>query len=183
MLYDIAQIVQTELQSRGCPLPVTYGPERARDSAFVQSRVVFSRDRAQSESVGPPRTQRLNPPRRAERSLAGVVRVYAHSTVDGARVQDHERIADAAVDLIIVALQHAAAELRIPIVCGSGGFVGADDLDVAGGSTWAGVVYEMAISCQRAVYDRTWVGEARDEITDFSIVTSGTCVSTAAPDP
>lgn len=183
MLYDVAKIVSTELIARGCPLKVIYGPERLQDVGLTDSRIVIERPRPGSDPVLPPRASKLNPPRRAEREIAGVVRVYGHSTLAGARVQDHEEIADQAVDLVIVCLQIAAARLETTMSVGAGGYLSASDVDLEELESWPGVVYELPMSIRRAVYDRTWAGEAKSTTDDFSIAVSGTCVTTAVPDP
>ena len=183
MLYDVAKIVSTELIARGCPLPVVYGPERMADVGLTNPRIVFERPRSLGDAVGPPRCSKNNPPRRAERGIAGTVRVFASSTVDGARVQDHEEQADQAVDLVIVCLQIAAARIITTMTIGAGGYVSAAELGLDGLETWPGVVYELPITIQRAVYDRTWAGDSKSTTDDFSISVSGTCVTTAVPDP
>ena len=183
MLYEVSRLVETELQSRGCPIPVVYGPERAEDLALVRSRIVFERPRAGGDVVGPPRVSKTNPPRRAERGVQGIVRVFAHSTVAGARVQDHEEIAEQAVDLVIVSLQIAAAKMETTFGIGGGGYLSASVLGLDGLTTWPGVVYELTITLQRGVFDRTWVGAGKgtSEITGVAVV--GTCVGTFVPPP
>jgi hypothetical protein len=183
MLYSVSQIVATELALRGCPLRVVYGPERFSDVGFTDARIVFERPRESGDVVGPPRSSKGNPPRRAERGIAGVVRVYAHSTVDGARVQDHEGQAEQAVDLLIVALQIAAARSVTTLSIGAGGYLSAQALEVDGLEAWPGVVYELAITVQRAVFDRTWAGDAKSTTDTYSMTVSGTCVTTAVPTP
>ena len=178
MLYDAMQIVETELESRGCPMPIIYGPERSQDVSLVRSRIVFERPRESGDEVSPPRQMQKNPPRRAERGLACVCRVFAHSTLDGARVQDHEALADQTIDLVVVALQIAAARLSTTMRIGAGGFV---DYDVET-MTAPGVVYELEFTIQRGVFDRTWADEARAENADFTIQTAGTCVMTVEPE-
>lgn len=182
MLYEIAKVVATLLQARGCPLPVVYGPERFEDIGLTRPRIVFERPRALVDTSGPPRSSKNNPPRRAERSIVGRVRVYASSTVDGARVQDHEDQAEQAVDLVIVCLQIALARAKVTGSIGTGGYIPANQLGLEGLESWPGVVYELPITIQRAVYDRTWAGDARETTSDFSIAVSGTCVTTAVPD-
>jgi hypothetical protein len=184
VLYDVAKIITTELEARGCPLPIVYGPESADDAALVRSRIVIERSRPSTDTVGPPRTHKLNPPRRAERGIAGRVRIYAHSTVVGARVQDHEEVAEQAADLVIVALQIAVARLETTAKITASGYVPASALAIGpDASVWPGVVYDLSVVVQRGVFDRTWALEAKDTQSDFSITTSGVCTTTAAPDP
>jgi len=184
MIYRVSKIIATEVADRGCPLPVVYGPERLQSVAYADSRIVIERPRsATADTVFATRTTKHNPRRRAERSIAAVARVVARSTVDGARVQDHEELADNTADAIIVALQRAAAQLDTTIRIEESGLLSEDDLDATGLEAWSGVVYEIQFTVQRGVYDRTWVGADHTEIEGFEITTSGACTSTAAPDP
>jgi hypothetical protein len=182
MLYSVSQIVATELALRGCPLRVVYGPERLQDVGLTDSRIVFQRPRSASDVTGPPKSSKGNPPRRAERAISGVVRIYGHSTADGARVQDHEDVAEQAVDLVIVTLQVAVARLVTTATIGTGGYLPAAELQLAGLEAWPGVVYELPITIQRAVFDRTWAGDAKSTTDTYSMTVSGTCVTTAVPE-
>lgn len=175
MIYDVAKIIATEIAARGCPLPVVYGPERMPSGA--ESRIVIERPRSLGDTTGPPRVTKNNPPRRAERKIVGKVRVYARSTVDGARVNEHEALADQAVDLVIVAFEIAVARLRLATATiGAGGFV-----DDPAAEAWAGVTYEFPITVQRSVFDRTWAGASKDTIALTGNAITG-CI-TAEPDP
>jgi hypothetical protein len=176
MLYDVAKLVATSLASRGCPLPVVYGPERFADVGLTNSRIVFERPRKAVDVTKPPRSSKNNPPRRYERSISGLIRVFAHSNVDGARVQDHEDMAEQAVDLVLVSLEVAIAKMKTTHKIGSGGFVSAADMDLDELESWPGVVYELPITIQRAVYDRTWAGASKETTSTFGISFSGTCL-------
>lgn len=176
MLYDISKVVATELATRGCPLRVVYGPERSNDVGLTDPRIVFERPRAAVDTSGPPRSSKNNPPRRAERLIVGRIRVYASSTADGARVQDHEEQAEQAVDLVIVCLQIALGRARVTGTIGTGGYVPANQLGLDGLETWPGVVYELPITIRRAVYDRSWAGASKSTTSDFGISFTGTCL-------
>jgi hypothetical protein len=176
MLYEVSKLVETQLENRGCPLRVVYGPERYADVGLTDSRIVFERPRSAGDVTGPPKCSKNNPPRRAERTIAGTIRVFAHSTVAGARVQDHEDIAEQTVDLIIVALQVALASLIVTGTIGSGGYLSEDELSLPELEAWPGVVYELPITIQRAVYDRTWAGSSKETTSTFGISFSGTCL-------
>jgi len=184
MLYEIARAVATRVHSKGCPLPVVYGPEPVQDVALTKSRIVFERPRdALSDVVSAPRTQRMNPPLRGELGIAGVVRIYAQSTVDGARVQDHEEVALAAVDQVIVALQAVVGGMRTTHAISQAGLVSAATLALPELRCWPGVVYEIHFTAQHGVRDTTWAGDAKATQSSWSIETTGTCTTTAAPDP
>jgi len=182
MLYAISKDVETELTARGCPLPVIYGPEPVADLALVRSRIVIERPRESGDTIGPPRAHKHNPRRAAERGIAARVRIYAHATVEGARVQDHESVAEQAAGLIVVALQIAIARQKTTAAFSSSGYVAPAALEIPELRVWPGVVYEIDLTVQRGVFDRTWAGASKDT-NEFSITTSGTCTTTAAPDP
>jgi hypothetical protein len=181
VLYLVTKHLTTFLAERGCPYRVIYGPTRFEDVALVDSRIVVERPREQSDTIAVPRTTKLNPARRAVRGIAGVVRIFAHSTLPGARVEDHEHIADQLADMVIVALQRAAQAELTSITMSRGGLLSKEDAGVTGAEQWPGVVYEIPIEVLRGVYDRTWAGSARDEVDGYTIETSGTCVLTATP--
>ena len=176
MLFEVHRDVRDHLKSRGCPIRVVYGPERYVDSGLTDARIVIERDRGGGDSVRPPKTTTKNPKRRAERGLSGTIRIYAKSSVPGARIEDHESICEQTVDMIIIALQHAAAKSDTMISIESGGFVSAENSDVPSVETWPGVVYELEIELARGVFDVNWQGEKSPEQDEFTIVTAG-CVA------
>jgi hypothetical protein len=178
VLFEIHRHVRTHLAARGCPLRVVYGPERLADSGLTDSRIVIERERGSGDSIRPPKSTTKNPHRRAERGLAGVVRIFAKSSTPGARIEDHETVCEQAVDMIIIALQHAAAKEDTRIAVESSGYLSADDSNVPSVETWPGVVYEISIELARGVFDRTWAGNANAEQSEFTVSTAG-CVAVA----
>ena len=183
MINEIAATMSTEVAARLCPLPVVYGPERIQDANLSRSRIVVERPRTGGETIGPPRVPRHNPPRRAERGIPGVVRIFARSNVDGARPEDHEVMVDAAADVAICALQVAVTRLKTTATITSAGLVDPATLELPELRSWSGAVYEIAFVAQHGVHDVTWAGDAKATQGTWSIATSGTCTSTAAPDP
>ena len=173
-MYDIARAVGVELAQQGCPYRVVYGPERFTDIAALDTRIVFSRVGAQEE-ITHNISQRSNPKPHAIRSIGAIVRVIASSTTAGARREDHERIADSLVDILIVAIRKVCAQMRVECRFTTGRFLDADDADMPELESWPGVVYELTTFVDRGVCDRTWAGDARQETTEYTFA-SGGCV-------
>lgn len=191
MLYTITQELKAALIAKGCPIPVLYGPERS--GGMTGQRIVLERDRANGDQFTGPRSQQRNPGLVDVRAIGAVLRVYAQSTVAGANVWDHERVADQAIDLITVALRRIVSARKTLWRVGAAKLVSADELDLRGLQSWPGVVYEMRFAIDRGVYDYTWQGAALDEATmgegGFSIASptltmsgsAGTSVPTDLP--
>lgn len=181
MIAYVAKLVATAIASRSCPVPVAYAK---RLPAYGETQIVFSRPRAKVDISGPPATTKTNPPRRAQRGIVGTVRVYARSTLAGARTEDHEDLADQIVDFLIVALQSAAATIKTTMSIGAGGFLTPAELEREGLEAWPGVVYELPITVQRGVFDRTWEGEAavaaKPTTPCTNVEITGACVGTVA---
>lgn len=176
MLYEISREIETELIARECVYPVVYGPERVPTS-IVNCRIVIERERGAGEDVGAPKHRGVNPRPIATRSIAGRCLVFAKSSKAGANVWDHEREADLAVDLLIVAL-HASARRRCSEYRVTGGkILAANELEYEGLSAWPGVVYELTFEIDRGVSDAKWTGEKRPEAT---IGEGGIAIATGA---
>lgn len=169
MLYEISKEVATELKAQACPIPVVYGPERTASSAGVaiaSSRIVFERDRRGGDRDGPGRGRMVNPKMVAVQTIGAVCRIFAQSTDAGARVQDHERVADLAWSLLRVALYKVMSKRKDPFWrITSMRLVSADELKLAGLEVWPGVVYEVLFSVDRAINDTTWTEAAKPEAT------------------
>lgn len=165
MLYEISKELGTVLQSKGVPFPVIYGPERVVPLTMAPQRIVLERDRQGGDSLGPVRVPGGNPRLRGVRAIGAIIRVYAKSSLAGAAVHDHERLADQAVDKIFVALDNILRGARKTLwVVQSSKLLDADELSMQGLETWPGVVYEIRFSVDRGVLDTTWKGEARPEV-------------------
>lgn len=165
--------VEARLAAKLCPLPLVYGPERTDAMAsLTQSRIVFERERGASEGIQASATRPTNPRNVAVRFLPVVVRIYAQSTLSGARVHEHERIADQAADKLIEALRHVVVARKNRIEFTGGRLLSALELEERGLSSWAGVVYELRFTTDRSVTTANWAGAARPEATlgtDFVI--------------
>lgn len=167
MLYEISKDVSAALVANNVPLPVVYGPERVDAMASVgRQRIVFERDRELGDGVElNMRARPTNPIMIAVRPIGAVCRVYAQSTIAGAAVHDHERIADQAVDKVVAALRKVVATRRTLWRVSSSKLLSAAELEERGLERWPGVVYELRFSVDRGVTDTTWIGEARPEVT------------------
>lgn len=190
MIATITRAVAAAMLARGYPYGVSYGESRFTSTTIGEPRVTIKRDRKSRKDVAhAPLTHAMNPPIRAQRTIACVVRVYARSTLAGAQLEDHERLADKTVDMLIVALQKvvsAPAETSViggptTAAIGAGGYLSAAELALDGMEAWPGVVYEFALTVERGVRDTTWADEAREETTTLIHTSGGTCTTTAAP--
>jgi len=174
MIYDLAKEVALELAEQGCPYRVVYGPDRFTDVSAADTHIVFSRI-GSSELVVANTSFKQNPKLRAIRRIGATVRVIASSTLPGALQEDHERLADQILDLLIIAIKKVTAVWRVEFNAVSGQFLDAESAYLPGLETWPGVVYDLQIQIDRGVFDRTWQGEARPETTDYTFAHSGTC--------
>lgn len=176
MLYEISKEVSTELAAQGCPVPVVYGPERqgATGVAITTSRIVFERDRSGGDSSGPGRGRTVNPKMLYTRNVGAVCRVFAQSTESGARVQDHERLADLVWDKVEVALYKVIAKRKDAWRVASSKLLSAEELAMRGLEVWPGVVYEVRFTVSRGVYDTTWTEAAKPEASVSAAGSSGT---------
>ena len=86
--------------------------------------------------------------------MGGVVRIFAHSTIEGAQLHDHERLADRLADQLTVEIYKAARDSRTLSRIIRAGFVSDDTTD-----GWAGAVYEIRFQIDRALRDVPWVAD------------------------
>ena len=176
MLYEISREIEAELRARDCAYPVVYGPERL-PTTLANCRIVIERERGAGEDVGAPKHRGTNPRPIATRSIAGRCRVFAKSSKAGANVWDHEREADLAVDLLVVAL-HSCSRRRCSEYRVTGGkILAANELEYEALSAWPGVVYELTFEIDRGVSDVKWAGDKRPEVT---IGEGGIVIATSA---
>lgn len=183
MIYEISKELGAKLAAAEVPAPVSYGPERASTTAFNRTRIVVERDRKGGDECLPP-VSATKAPNASSRSAAPMVgmrrigcvcRVYAQSTVDGARVQEHERVGDLLMDQVMVALRAIASERKTTLQMSSARLLSAEELEMAKLESWPGVVYELRFSVDRGVYDRKWSLATLEELaTTDGLVTSTT---------
>lgn len=178
MLRELSSEMQSELDARSCPFRIIYGPERAPIS-LVNCRVVVERDRGGTENVSAPKSRAPNPHMVAVRSTAGKCRVFAKSSLPGASVSDHERVADQMVDKLTVALHTCARRRNTEYRISGSHVLTPEELQLSDLEAWPGVVYEFKFEVDRGVFDTTWTGEKRPtaEMGGTGGVSIGTSVS------
>lgn len=178
MMREIASEMQTELNARACPFRIVYGPERAPIS-LVQCRAVIERDRGGTENVSSPKSRAPNPHMVAVRSTAGKCRVFAKSSLPGASVSDHERVADQMVDKLTVALHTCVRRRNTEYRISGSHVLTPEEMQLSDLEAWPGVVYEFRFEIDRGVFDTTWTGEKRPtaEMGGTGGVSLGTSVS------
>lgn len=164
MLYEISRQIETELQGKGCPYRVVYGPERA-PTGMTDPRVVIERDRSGSDSFAAPTSRAANPRMIGVRWLACKATVFAQSNASGAQVYDHERIADEIVDKLTVALHKIMRARHNQYQISASHFLSAEEAALQGLEQWPGAIYQFAFSIDRGVVDTTWTGAKAAEAT------------------
>lgn len=182
MIYSMSRDLETLLRTRQFPVSVSYGPERSERIGHNETVVVVERDREAGDSTEPPRGQERNARRVFARRLGVRVRVYARSSLDGARVSEHEHWCDQIVDAIHCSLYEWSATVRSAVEFGSGRYLSSDDL--GGVEVFSGVVYELQLSVLRGVYDAAFAGESMPgtaRATGEIEAVSSTCDVTGTP--
>jgi hypothetical protein len=156
LLYEISKEIDALLQIREVPHRIVYGPERAASNS---ERIVIEHDRSGDSFDMTGITS--NPKSFAVRWQGAIARIFAKDPISMARVQDHERRAEAVLDRLIVCIDRVRSTRKNNLRIASGAFVNPRDLE--GSETWPGVVYELRFSIDRAVLDRKWDNSARPE--------------------
>lgn len=189
MLAAITDQLREALQedARAVPFPVAYGTEHPASGLAVESHIVLFVDRAAGDVFSSPTGLNRNPQHRANVAEGAVCRIYARSTKAGARERDHEALARAVRDQVIVALQVIlGARKNGPWLPRTGRFLAAADVAEPTLQAWPGVVYEMKFTVDRSVLDTTYAGESADEATmggTGGFDTSTTLDTSDSPDP
>lgn len=182
MLYEIQRELAEALRTRGCPLPVVYGPEPTQKLPSNE-RIVFQRQ-GQPEEMGFAQVTKRNPPGTGYKRWQGfAIRVHCQSTKKNARIQDHERRCDHVLDRIVACMVRVVAERGNSLEWTGGGWVRPEDMQAEENErgVFSGVVYELTGRVDRGVFDwETWPdsenpeGGKGDEAvvgTDFDIAT------------
>lgn len=151
MLGAIRAGLEAKLRARGVPTRVEYGPVEPARLLELRDVVVVEHDPA-GDSLGGPRSvgPKRNPRVRFVRAVGVVVRVFAASTKDGARRQEHEDRLHLLLDQVQVALDD--------VLRGDGHWVwrqtraAFESLEV--GRT--GAEYAMHLEVERSVVDTPW---------------------------
>jgi len=181
MLAQLTSLLRTALVAQGCPVPVIDGPERSA-AASADTRIVVQRTVGEPENVRAPMSRPVNPKAFAVREIACLIRIYARSTVSGASVRSHLALADALADLVVVQMTKVVQSQKQGLPrWGAGKVVPLADLELEGMQTWRGVVYDLPVSIDRGVLDRTWALAARSEFDlDAGAIRSVTLVGESA---
>lgn len=160
MIYDLSRYVHAHFGARKIPARVLFGWERFTRTGF-ETVVVVERSSDASDTVAPPRTgSRPSLDYAAVRSLACTAWVLAKSTLEGARLSEHQRMAELVVDGLIVGVQRYAVEAKLVAATFTGGKYVRDLPAHASIEQWPGVVYRLDFTLPRGVYDRMFGGES-----------------------
>lgn len=157
MIAEITSELRDALRARKHAIPVQYEHERADNATRLSvsdARIVVDRDRDVGDRTVPTVSQRWNPQMVAVRRCGVLVRIFARSGKSGARLVDHERACEELVDAVTVALYGIVKERRTQFEISRQGYVPASRLLAIQPETWPGVLYEIALSIDRGVYDK-----------------------------
>jgi hypothetical protein len=156
VLLSISYQLREDLQARGVPFDVVYGPERLGQTPLAASHIVLERDRATGDELLPVTAHRRNPRVDHVRGIGATLRVFARSTAAGAGPGDHERVADRVVDQCLISLRAIVAARRTQWRLRSAKLLSADEAGERGLETWPGVIYEARFVIDRGVADAGW---------------------------
>jgi hypothetical protein len=165
MLYEIAKELREELRARSVPFPVVYGPERTASTSITQNRIVVEFDPEGSERYTATRATRDNPKVRGIVEEPMRATIYAQSTLPGAAVQDHQRLAFKVRDQYVIALEKVLRTRKV-VWDGTqlaGRFMPPEAMGIP--ETWHGVALAVFYPVPRAIEERSWEGEALEEAT------------------
>lgn len=162
MIYAIADELAAALRAQEVPFRVVIGPEPTMSGGASAERIViWEPPDEKRDSVGAPKAVHRNPTMPFVLVQAARMRVYAQSTIAGARVQDHYRRARLAVSHAVAELDEIVRKRKNTLTFGASGFVTL--LDAKGSGVFAGAVYELDFFVDRACLRINWKGEAADE--------------------
>ncbi len=163
MIYGMSRWVGESLAARKYPVRVEYGPEQTGRVA-PQSVIVIDRDRDGSETIAAAPGTKLNPKKVLGRHLPCRALVFACSTLDGARREEHEHECDRFVDALLASLDEWATRAKSAVEFKSARFAKtADGVEGVELQTWPGVVYLVQFAIGRGVYAREYTGAGRPE--------------------
>jgi hypothetical protein len=153
---------------------VRYAPERTERSQH-HPVILMSRDTDTSEKVGTAQGTQKNGRKMRTRRLPVKLKIYAKSSLEGARIEDHEELADYLVDAVVTALEiWSTSERGGGIEYGEMSFMTPDELLASGDLTmsaggkpegWPGVVYLMRFTIGRGVIERDYLKQVRPTAT------------------
>jgi hypothetical protein len=162
-----SQLLRVELERRGVPYELVYGPERLRQSPRAKKHIVLERDRVGGDGLAAARTRPRNPQQSYRRGLGYVLRIFAdEATRGGATQEEHECEADRVVGQLIATIDTVVrAQLRTWWTYRSGRLLTAAELEEPQLQKWPGAVYELAFEVDSAVTDVGYDLAPADEAT------------------
>lgn len=159
--YELARWIGAHLKDRKFPFRVIYAPERT-DRKNPDPVILISRDFETSEKVTAPQGQQANGRKMRTRRVPLKVKIFARSTLDGARRIEHEELADYLVDALIIALEEWSSSERGGVIeYGEMAFMTKDELELEEPEGWSGVVYIMRFTIGRGVVKRDYLKQIR----------------------
>lgn len=161
MIHEIAVELQAELRRVGCPFQVV-DRETLQGASWGRQRIVVEPDPA-GDKFGPPRSQHGNPRHHYTRFVGVRITIFGQSTKGGALEFEHRRVVDDVLDLVLGALRKVAAGRRNRLAITGGREIQPAALEKS--EVLGGVGYELAVTFERAVSERTYAGEIRPEAT------------------
>ena len=167
MIARFLKTVADDMYSRKYPVDFKAGPEPIVRNGY--SNVIrVERDRGAGDTLldigaSDPKRRRY-----AVRRIALLVDVYAQSGVEGARVLDHEELADFIVDAFMVSVNAWVQQFKThSAIYGAGRFLTAGELNDE--QTWPGVVYRVPLQLHRGVYRQDYDGEGLPTVELFRV--------------
>lgn len=168
MLYDFSRDLETNMQARKFPVEVDYGPLRLTRAPYGSPLIVIMRDREAGDLVRPAQGIKQNPRRLMSYDLGAVAIFLVQSTVEGARLDEHEALCEQIVRGFLCELYKWQSGGRAGVVdISRARYIPAAALEQAllmpleWTEAYPGVVYEVAFRVSGGVYDVTFEGAAR----------------------
>ncbi len=194
MIYELSREIDAHLRAKKFPFPTVYAgrlDEVRPQTSVTRGCIVIGRDPEASESFALPRSQvsQLVNGTKARvdqnRTLTCRATVFAQATFSGSRLNEHERLCDQMVDMLVVALRHVIAPRQHVYTPPLGGRylrpeeLGADELK--GFEQWSGVAYRLFFSVERGILNAAFDGSGL-ELGSIDAISNRTTVPGALND-
>jgi hypothetical protein len=160
---ELGKWLDTHLRGRKYPFRVRYAPERTERTKH-DPVILIMRDTDTSEKIETAHGTQKNGRKYRTRRIPVKIKVYAKSSLDGARLEEHEELADYLVDALVTALEiWSTAERGGGIEFGEMAFLTPAEVVTADGAPegWPGVVYLMRFTIGRGVVERDYLKQVR----------------------
>lgn len=182
MIYTMTRDIAEILSGLEFPFPVVYGPRRTKHG-LPDTEIMISRDREKGDTFAPAQGHQHNPNRVGMRWLGCVAVIHANSSLPGARINDHENLADELADGLQCALYAWSKAARSEVEIDQGRLVMSEELEAAY-EQWPGVVYIMRFRVARGVSRRKYGGAPPLETATIEAMqTSATTVELPGGEP